>query len=62
MRRADIAKIENLVGFNHLVKLQLDNNTITRIENIGHLTTLEWLGTFGDEGVVGLGVGVQPVR
>eukprot|EP00698_Gefionella_okellyi_P010133 TRINITY_DN2610_c0_g1_i1.p1 TRINITY_DN2610_c0_g1~~TRINITY_DN2610_c0_g1_i1.p1 ORF type:complete len:544 (+),score=142.95 TRINITY_DN2610_c0_g1_i1:25-1656(+) len=39
----NIARIENLVGFKALIKLQLDNNCISTIENIGHLTTLEWL-------------------
>jgi len=40
----DIAKIDNLVGLKSLTKLQLDNNSITEIENLGHLTNLEWLG------------------
>lgn len=39
----NVLKIDNLVGFEKLVKLQLDNNIIERIENLGHLTTLEWL-------------------
>ena len=39
----NILKIDNLVGFERLVKLQLDNNIIERIENLGHLTSLEWL-------------------
>ena len=33
----------NLVGFDKLVKLQLDNNIIETIENLDHLQCLEWL-------------------
>ena len=33
----NILKIDNLVGFDKLVKLQLDNNIIEKIENLGHL-------------------------
>ena len=40
----DIADIDNLVGFRNLVKLQLDNNRITEIKNLSHLTNLTWLG------------------
>jgi len=39
----NILKIDNLVGFDNLVKLQLDNNIIEKIENISHLTFLEVL-------------------
>jgi len=39
----NVLKIDNLVGFEKLIKLQLDNNIIERVENLGHLTTLEWL-------------------
>jgi len=39
----NVLKIDNLVGFERLVKLELDNNIIERIENIGHLTSLETL-------------------
>ena len=39
----NILKIDNLVGFDKLVKLQLDNNIIEKIENLGHLSSLEWL-------------------
>mmetsp|Transcript_40907 Transcript_40907/g.83700 ORF Transcript_40907/g.83700 Transcript_40907/m.83700 type:complete len:526 (-) Transcript_40907:117-1694(-) len=39
----NILKIDNLDGLFSLVKLQLDNNIIEKIENIGHLTNLEWL-------------------
>ena len=39
----NILKIDNLVGFDKLVKLQLDNNIIEKIENLGHLTSLEAL-------------------
>jgi Leucine-rich repeat (LRR) protein len=39
----NVLKIDNLVGFEKLIKLQLDNNIIERIENLGHLTSLEWL-------------------
>lgn len=38
-----ISQIDNLVGFSVLTKLQLDNNNITKIENLGHLVTLQWL-------------------
>eukprot|EP00960_Hanusia_phi_P049833 759816-Hanusia_phi.AAC.5 len=39
----NILKIDNLYGLFALVKLQLDNNIIEKIENISHLTNLEWL-------------------
>eukprot|EP01083_Nonionella_stella_P103872 297147_1 len=39
----NIYKIDNLKGFENLVKLQLDNNVISRIENMEHLVKLEWL-------------------
>ena len=39
----NILKIDNLVGFDKLVKLQLDNNIIETIENLDHLQCLEWL-------------------
>lgn len=39
----NILKIDNLNGLFALVKLQLDNNIIETIENISHLTNLEWL-------------------
>lgn len=38
-----IGRIENLVGFDSLIKLCLDNNYIEEIGNIGHLTNLKWL-------------------
>lgn len=37
----NILKIDNLVGFDKLIKLQLDNNIIEKIENLGHLVNLE---------------------
>ena len=37
----NILRIDNLVGFDSLVKLQIDNNVIEKIENLGHLTSLE---------------------
>ena len=40
----DILKIDNLDQFKSLVKLQLDNNIIERIEGLGSLVHLEWLG------------------
>ena len=39
----NILKIDNLVGFDKLIKLQLDNNIIEKIENLSHLTSLEAL-------------------
>jgi len=39
----NILKIDNLVGFDKLIKLQLDNNIIEKIENLSHLTNLEAL-------------------
>mmetsp|Transcript_55839 Transcript_55839/g.132503 ORF Transcript_55839/g.132503 Transcript_55839/m.132503 type:complete len:528 (+) Transcript_55839:265-1848(+) len=39
----NILKIDNLAGLHSLVKLQLDNNIIEKIENIDHLVNLEWL-------------------
>eukprot|EP01040_Poterioochromonas_malhamensis_P012764 gene12764-13990_t len=38
-----IAKIENLIGFERLIKLCLDNNSIEDIINLSHLTSLKWL-------------------
>jgi hypothetical protein len=38
-----IGRIENLVGFENLVKLCLDNNKIEEIVNLEHLTKLRWL-------------------
>jgi hypothetical protein len=38
-----IGKIENLVGFDTLTKLCLDNNLITKIVNLHHLVNLKWL-------------------
>eukprot|EP01006_Ploeotia_vitrea_P008876 TRINITY_DN2107_c0_g1_i1.p1 TRINITY_DN2107_c0_g1~~TRINITY_DN2107_c0_g1_i1.p1 ORF type:complete len:564 (+),score=85.64 TRINITY_DN2107_c0_g1_i1:26-1693(+) len=38
-----VTQIDNLVGFDRLVKLQLDNNHITKIENLAHLVNLQWL-------------------
>ena len=35
--------IENLIGFERLVKLCLDNNYIEEITNLSHLTSLRWL-------------------
>ena len=37
----NILKIDNLVGFDKLVKLQLDNNIIDKIENLSHLEALD---------------------
>ncbi|KAJ1503425.1 Dynein regulatory complex subunit 3 [Coelomomyces lativittatus] len=42
----NILKIDHLWQFTSLVKLQLDNNIIEKIENIGHLKNLTWLGMF----------------
>ena len=39
----DILTIDNLWTFTGLVKLQLDNNMIERIENLGHLVNLQWV-------------------
>ena len=33
----NILKMNNLVGFDKLLKLQLDNNIIEKIENLSHL-------------------------
>lgn len=41
---ADVYQIDNLVGFEALTTLRLDNNTINKLENIGHLVNLQWLG------------------
>lgn len=38
-----IVRIENLIGFDTIVKLCLDNNYIEEIINLGHLRTLKWL-------------------
>ena len=39
----NLLKIDNLVGFDSLTKLQLDNNIIEKIENLSHLKSLESL-------------------
>lgn len=38
-----IGRIENLVGFDRLEKLCLDNNLLEEILNLGHLKALKWL-------------------
>ena len=40
----DILRIENLWQFSSLVKLQLDNNIIEKIEGLDTLKNLIWLG------------------
>jgi hypothetical protein len=35
----NLAKISNLWGLEKLVKLQLDNNRIEKIQNLGHLVS-----------------------
>mmetsp|Transcript_30 Transcript_30/g.35 ORF Transcript_30/g.35 Transcript_30/m.35 type:complete len:536 (+) Transcript_30:306-1913(+) len=39
----NIGRIENLVGFDHLEKLCLDNNLLEEIVNLHHLKSLRWL-------------------
>ena len=39
----DIVEIDNLWGIESLIKLQLDNNIITRIQGLETLTQLKWL-------------------
>ena len=39
----NIGRIENLVGFDRLEKLCLDNNLLEEIINLGHLKCLKWL-------------------
>ena len=39
----NIMKIENLIGFEKLTKLCLDNNSIETISNLTPLTNLKWL-------------------
>ena len=41
---ADIKHIDYLVGFDNLTRLQLDNNNISKINNLAHLVTLTELG------------------
>lgn len=43
---SDILKIDNLQQFPNLVKLQLDNNIIEKIEGLSSLVNLEWLGVY----------------
>lgn len=43
----DILKIDHLWQFTSLTKLQLDNNIIEKIEGLGCLTNLKWLGKKG---------------
>jgi Leucine-rich repeat (LRR) protein len=40
-----LARISNLTGLDKLVKLQLDNNRITAIENLGHLVSCTLQGS-----------------
>jgi len=40
----DILKIDNLWQFETLVKLQLDNNFIEKINGLSCLVNLQWLG------------------
>ena len=40
----DILRIENLWQFVNIVKLQLDNNVIEKIEGLENLVNLVWLG------------------
>ena len=42
----DILKIDNLWCFTSLVKLQLDNNIIEKIEGLDILVNLIWLGSY----------------
>jgi len=54
---ADVLKIDNLITFANLVKLQLDNNLIERIGNLDNLVSLQWLSTctlIGAEQVAGI--------
>ncbi len=37
----------NLQTLENLRVLRLDNNKISKIENLGHLVNLEWLGEWG---------------
>ena len=41
---ADILQIDNLWCFTSLVRLQLDNNLIEKIEHLDDLVNLTWLG------------------
>ena len=43
---ADILKIDNLWCFTNLVKLQLDNNIIEKVEGLDILVKLVWLGVY----------------
>ena len=43
---ADILQIDNLWCFTSLVRLQLDNNLIEKIENLSDLVNLTWLGNY----------------
>ena len=38
-----ILAVSNLLGFDNLRKLALDNNLIERVQNVGHLKNLRWL-------------------
>ena len=40
----DVLRIENLWQFEALVKLQMDNNLIEKIEGLDACKNLEWLG------------------
>ena len=43
MTLTDIVEIDNLLGIDQLIKLQLDNNIITEIAGLETLTQLKWL-------------------
>lgn len=40
---SNIYQIDNLRGFERIVKLQLDNNIIEKIDHLSHLVNLKWL-------------------
>lgn len=41
--KTDIVEISNLTGMEKIVKLQLDNNIIVRIQGLDQLVNLRWL-------------------
>jgi hypothetical protein len=52
---AGIKQIDYLVGFESLMRLQLDNNNLTKIEKLDHLITLTELGTTTMSGALQFG-------
>lgn len=47
-----LARIDNLWGLTKLIKLQLDNNHLQKIENLSHLVRIPAVATAADTGAL----------